>query len=158
MSLVSEPSPVFPGAWLLIVLNGFPAIQAVFNVMSPLRGSDAEPVSSEVANCFLRAYPNLDFRNPVGDGLPSGFLFRSYLGGIYGHYPPASDCDDTPGSEPYRKLRGIYAERNLVPSCRSQNHLVISMHKRKHKRSCCQLLFLVSWIYGTTTIRPTCLQ
>lgn len=45
VSLVSEPSPVFPGAWLLIVLKGFPAIQAVFNVMSPLRGSDIEPVS-----------------------------------------------------------------------------------------------------------------
>ena len=100
-----------------------------------------EPVSSEVANCFLRAYPNLDFRNPVGDGLPAELLFRFYLGGIYGHYPLASDCNDTPGPEPYRKLRGIYAERNLVPSCRSQNHLVISMHKRKHKRSCCQLLF-----------------
>ena len=35
------------------------------------------------------------------------------------------------------------------------NHLVISrlhMHKRKRCRSCCQLLFLVSWIYGTTTV------
>ena len=110
------------------------------------------PCPNISSDCFLHVYPNVDFRSPVGDGLPAELLFRSCLGGTHGHYPLASDCDDTPGSEPYRKPRGIYAGRDLVPSCRSPNHLVISMHKRKNKRSCCQLLFLVSWIYGTTTV------
>lgn len=100
-----------------------------------------EPLSSFAVHCFLHVYPNVGFRNPVGDGLPAELLFRSYLGGTHGRYPLASDCNDTPWPEPYRKLRGIYAERSLAPSCRSSNHLVISMHKRKHKRSCCQLLF-----------------
>ena len=105
-------------------------------------------MSSFAVHCFLHVYPNVVFRSPVGDGLPAELLFRSCLGGIHGRYPLASDCNDTPGSEPYRKPRGIYAGQSLAPSCRSPNHLVISMHKRKHKRSCCQLL-----CYGILDLR-----
>ena len=55
VSLVSEPSLNFPRAWLLIGFISFPAIQAIFIVMSPLRGSESEPLSSATAIRFLHA-------------------------------------------------------------------------------------------------------
>lgn len=56
VSLVSEPSLNFPQGLAADWRKRFPAIQAIFFVMSPLRGSESEPLSSNTAIRFLHAY------------------------------------------------------------------------------------------------------
>ncbi len=47
---------------------------------------------------------------------------------------------------------GYTPNENPCPALSHLNHLVIRLHKRKHKRSCCQLLF---WYPGFTGPLPS---
>lgn len=94
--------------------------------------------------------------------LDMGFLPNSYSGSTWAGVTDIThlhlivmiplDRSHTENSE------GYTPNGNPCPALSHLNHLVIRLHKRKNKRSCCQLLFPASWIYGTTAIRPTCLQ
>ena len=88
--------------------------------------------------------------------LDMGFLPNSYSGSTW-----AGVTDITHlhlivmiplGRNHTENSEGYTPNENPCPALSHLNHLVIRLHKRKHKRSCCQLLF---WYPGFTGPLPS---